>query len=207
MDILIQVGEIFLLGAIGGSVPGPILTAVLTQVISGGFGASLRIIGKALLSEFIVAGSILFIFSSLSIPESYLQLFSLAGAALLLYMARGVWKIDRIGGEAGEIFTFGRIMMLTVLNSGFLIYWLTVCVPWAIELSKTVAYGQAIYLLAFEAGWLAATLLLAFIFSRFRPMLLKSGTVTPVFRFFALVLVFFALRTVYGSVAYFYGLV
>jgi len=202
MKISIQIIEIFLLGLIGGSVPGPMLTAVFTEVLGGGFKKSLKVIFRALVAETIVASLILLIIYSLHIPELYFQIISLAGAVYLIYLATRIWKINKVGGENKEFFTFGRIMILTLLNGGFWIFWLTVCVPRAFTLNESIYGGLIIFMVVMELGWLIMTGLLGFVFSRFRPLLLKKNLVSTVFKLFALVLVFFALKSAVESILF-----
>lgn len=203
MNVLSQIMEVFVLGAIGGAVPGPVLTAVFTEIVNSGLTKSFKVIIRALAAEIIVASSILLIVFSMNIPQLYFYAISLAGALFLIYLAYNVWKIDKVGGEKGEIFSFYKMFLLTVLNGAFWVFWLTVCVPRAFALREQIVGGQFIFLIAFELGWLFMTSLLAFIFSKFRPLLFRKNLVSFVFKFFALVLVFFALKSVYESMVYF----
>jgi threonine/homoserine/homoserine lactone efflux protein len=202
LKITIQIIEIFLLGLIGGAVPGPMLMAVFTEVLNGGFKKSFKVIARAFLAEVIVALAILFIVYSLNIPKLYFQLISLGGSAFLIWLASKIWKIDKVDGENKEIFTFGKIFILTLLNGGFWIYWITVCVPRAFALEEEIYGGIFIFMVAMELGWLIMTASLGFIFSRFRPILLKKNLVLTVFKIFALILVFFALKSVVESIIF-----
>jgi threonine/homoserine/homoserine lactone efflux protein len=202
MRILSQIVEIFVLGAIGGAIPGPMLTAVFTEVVSSGFHKSIRVILRGFASETIVAGSIFLAFFSISIPEYYFYVISLVGAAFLVYLSYKVWKIDRIGDERGGVFSFSKMFLLTLTNGAFWIIWITVCVPRAFVLNEQILGGKFIFLAAFQCGWTIMTSILAFIFSRFRPLLLQENLVSPVFKFFALVLVIIAMRSVYESLSY-----
>ena len=48
MEVFVKIIEIFLLGLIGGAVPGPILAAVFTKILQGGFKKSWKIIANIL---------------------------------------------------------------------------------------------------------------------------------------------------------------
>lgn len=204
MDLIRQVFEIFILGVIGASVPGPILTAVFTEVVSGGFAKSIKTIFRALVSEIMVAGLVLLIVFSINIPESYFYMVSLLGAAFLIYLASCIWKIDKISGDNGEIFGFRKIFLLTILNGAFWIFWLTVCVPRAFALEGQISGGRFTFLLFFESGWLIMTSFLAFAFSKFRPFFFRKNLVSSIFKFFALILIFFAIKSIYQSLIYFF---
>lgn len=199
MNVVSQIVEVFLLGLIGGAVPGPILTAVFTEVLNGGFKISLKVVLRALFAETIVATAILLVIYSLNIPELYFYVISIAGSVYLIWLATKVWKINRIDGESKEIFTFSKIFLLTLLNGGFWIFWITVCVPRAFVLQEQILGGIIIFLVAMELGWLVMTTSLGFVFSRFRPLLLKKNLVSVVFKVFALLLIFFAIKAVIQS--------
>jgi threonine/homoserine/homoserine lactone efflux protein len=199
MKIIGQILAIFLLGLIGGSVPGPMLTAVFTDVLNGGFKKSFKVILRALFAETIVALAIILIVFSLNIPQLYFQIISIAGAIFLTWLAINLWKVNKVDGETKEIFSFFKIFTLTILSGAFWIFWLTVCVPKAFALRESIGGGQYIFLITFELGWLVMTSLLAFIFSRFRPLLLKKNLVSVVFKIFALLLMFFAVESLIGS--------
>lgn len=203
MEILSHIAEIFVLGVIGGSVPGPVLTSVFTEILNGGFNKGMKVIFRALIAEVVVAGAILFVLSALNVPQLYFEIISLFGAIFLIYLAVNIWKINKIDGENKEIFTFSKIFILTILNGAFWIFWLTVCVPRAFALKEVIVGGQILFLIVFESGWFVMTALLAFIFFKFRPLLLRKDLVSSVFKFFALILVFFAFKSAYESVVYF----
>lgn len=202
MDILIQLGSIFVLGFIGGSIPGPILTSAFTETVREGFVKSLRVVAFALVSEVIVASCIMFLLFSVHIPQSIFYAVSFVGALVLLWMASQIWTIKKMH-ENKKLFNFQKIFLLTAFNGPLWIFWSTICVPQAYVLSQRVHFGQALFLLMFEVGWLSATLLLTFLFSRFRPLLTKEGVIGKVFKVFALVLILFAIRLVSTSISFF----
>ncbi|MFA5072124.1 MAG: LysE family transporter [Candidatus Pacearchaeota archaeon] len=194
MELLTQLISIFVLGLIGASIPGPILTAAFTESMRRGFAKSLIVILRASLSEIIVAVFILTIFFSFNVPQSFFYLISFAGAVVLIYLALQVWKIERIGDDEGEIFSFGKIFTLTVLNGSFWIFWITICVPTAFLLKEQVPQGHLLFLLLFELGWISTTVFWTFLFSRFRSFLTKEKVVPVVFKIFALILLYFAVN-------------
>lgn len=202
MDILLQLSSIALLGLIGGSIPGAILTSAFTEVVRKGFAKSLRVVLYALASEVIVATIILLIFFSIHIPQGVFYIISFVGAGVLLWIAKQIWSIKSLS-DKGTLFDLKKIFLLTVFNGPLWIFWSTICVPQAYLLSQKVYGGQILFLLAFEVGWLTATLILTFLFSRFRPLLIKDGIMTVVFKIFALILFIFAVNLIKTSVLYF----
>jgi threonine/homoserine/homoserine lactone efflux protein len=200
---IFQLLGIFALGFIGGATPGPVLTASFTESLRKGFIKSLPIVFMAMISEIIIALFILTLFFSLNVPESIFYIISFIGAGVLVWLALQVWKIKDIGGE-GKVFDFKKIFLLMIFNGPFWIFWITICVPQAFLLKEEIAFGQILFLVIFELGWLIATVSLVFIFSRFRSLLIKSNFVSIVFKVFSLILFYFAIKLAITSILYFY---
>lgn len=198
MSLLLQLFGIFLLGLIGGSVPGPVLAAAFTEALRKGFLKSLRVILMAMAAESLVAIFVLTIFFSINVPQVVFAAISLVGAAVLVWLAIQVWGIKELG-EGGNIFSFSKIFFLTVFNGPFWIFWITICVPQAFLLREEVAGGHVLFLVLFELGWLAATAFWTFLFSRFRPLLSKKNVVPIVFKIFAIILLLFAVKLLLES--------
>lgn len=201
MDIFQLLG-IFILGFIGGATPGPVLAASFTESLRRGFVKSLPIVFMALISEVLIALFILTLFFSINIPKSTFYIISFIGAGVLVWLSLQVWKIKDVGGE-GQVFDFKKIFLLMVFNGSFWIFWITICVPQAFLLKEEIAYGQFLFLAIFELGWLIATVSLIFVFSRFRSFLVKSNLVPIVFKIFALILLYFAIKLTITSILYF----
>lgn len=203
MTLILQLLSIALLGFIGGSIPGPILTSAFTETVREGFLGSLRVVAYALLSEVLVASFILLLLFSVHIPQSIFYAISFVGALVLVWMASQIWAIKKLS-DKGKIFDFKKIFLLTVFNGPLWIFWSTICVPQAYVLSQKIPMGQVLFLLLFELGWLSATLILTFLFSRFRPLLTREGIMSKVFKVFAAILILFALNLVVTSLSFFF---
>jgi threonine/homoserine/homoserine lactone efflux protein len=190
-----------MLGLLGGIIPGPVLTASFAETLRGGFRKGLKILLMSMLAESIIAVFILLVFSSIQIPNDFFYLISFIGSLVLAWIAIKIWKIDRVEGE-GKIFTFKEIFLMLATGGPFWIFWITVCVPQAVLLNKEITGGYILFLVVFESGWLTAASLLNFVFSRFRPLLKKKNLVSAVFKIFALVLVFLAIKLIIESVVH-----
>ena len=201
MEIVFEILSIGLLGLVGGSVPGPILAAAFTESLRKGFLQSLRVIFMALIAESAVAVFVLTIFFAFAVPSAVFYLISFVGAGVLIWMGVKVWQIKELG-EGGDIFTFWKIFLLTIFNGAFWIFWIAICVPQAFLLQEKIAGGHIIFLVLFEFGWLLATLFWTFLFSRFRQLLIKKNFVSRVFKIFAILLVFFAIRAIVSSITF-----
>ncbi|PIS04049.1 hypothetical protein COT83_02695, partial [Candidatus Peregrinibacteria bacterium CG10_big_fil_rev_8_21_14_0_10_44_7] len=159
---------------------------------------------KAMVAESLVAAIVLLVFFALDVPEDYFYAISFGGALVLFWLASQLWGIAKISTKNGKIFSFPKLLLLTILNGAFWIFWITICVPRAFELNQTITGGHVLFLGLFEVGWLTSTAVVAFIFSRFRPLLLKKRLVSVVFKTFALLLVFFGLKAVWVSTVWFF---
>lgn len=197
MELLIKIGEVVALGIIGGAVPGPMLTSVLTGTLRDGLSKGVVIALRVLLAETVFAFAILFVFFSYQVPYVVFYIISFGGALVLVWLAKQVWNVKKINNESGEIFSLWRMIILTGLSGAFWIFWITICIPRAFELKQLVVGGQYLFLAVFEISWLIATLSIAFLFSRFRTYLDKKNLVPYVFKFFAIMLVFFALKSLW----------
>ena len=201
--LLLKILEILTLGIIGGAVPGPVLTAIFTEVLNKGFRRSLIVALKALIAESLVAVLVLMFFFAWDIPTDYFYIISFGGAIVLFWIAKQVWGIEKISSEKKEIFSFSKLLLLTVLNGAFWIFWITICVPRAFELKQMISFGHMLFLILFEIGWLMSVVILSYIFSKFRPLLFKHKLVGTVFKIFALLLIFFGLKSIWSSIIYF----
>jgi threonine/homoserine/homoserine lactone efflux protein len=90
-------------------------------------------------------------------------------------------------------------LILTALNSGYWIFWITVGVPKALLFDQSLIGGRFIYLLLFELAWLLMTVALAYIFFKFRPILQKKDLVGTTFKVLAIVLILLGVKTLIGA--------
>lgn len=204
-SMLINLSEILILGIIGGAVPGPMLTAAMTEVLNSNFRGSLRVIFQALFAETLLAVVILIGIYSLHLPKSFFVIISLLGAFVLVSLAKDVWDIRAVTSGEESVISFSRIILLTVLNGGFWIFWITICIPRAFDLAQILPFGQAVFLLLFECGWLLSTLGIVFLFAQFRPLLERRNLISGTFKCFAILLLLFALKSIIESISFFMG--
>lgn len=193
----------FILGLVGGVIPGPVLTATFTEILQSGFAKSFRIILWAMLTETAVAFVSLVVLSSLGLSESVFGALSFVGAGILIWISTSIWKIQKIDTDEKVHFSLGKISAMILANGVLWTFWITVCIPKAIALGEKVAFGQFLFLILVEVGWLVSTLAVAFLFSRFRKILSHPKVVPVMFKIFALTFVYFAVDMVYKSVKFF----
>lgn len=198
-----EIVSAFVLGLIGGVIPGPVLAATFTEILQSGMLKSMRIILWAMLTETVVALISLLALSSMNFSESFFQGLSVIGAAILIWISTSIWKVHKIDTEEKVHFSLGKISAMILANGVLWTFWITVCVPKAIMLNEKVAFGNYLFLLLVEIGWLISTVLIAVIFSRFRKILSNPKVVPIIFKIFALVFVYFAVDMLYRSIKFF----
>lgn len=193
----------FLLGLIGGVVPGPALAATFTEILQSGFLKCLRIILLAMLTETAVALFSMSVLTSLHLPYAFFAGLSFVGAGVLIWIASMIWKIREIDSGEKVNFTIGRIISMILANGVLWTFWITVCIPKAVALGNRIFLGQYLFLMLVEIGWLISTIGAAVLFSTFRKALSNPRVVPLAFKLFALTFVYFALEMTWGSMEYF----
>ena len=190
--------EAFLLGLVGGAVPGPILTGTFTKILNLGFLKGIRVIFYALITETIGAVLVFFVFYAVGINHLAIQIISACGAIVLFWLGSQVWQIKEINTKAKKVLTFPKIILLTASNSGYWIFWITVGVPKALMLDGSVYGGKFIFLAIFELAWFVMTVVLAIIFYQFRPLLQRKNLIGVTFKVLAVILVVLGIKTLFN---------
>jgi threonine/homoserine/homoserine lactone efflux protein len=193
-----------MLGLIGGVIPGPVITAIFTEILQDGFSKSLRIIFIAMVTETIVAVFSLVLFTSLGLPESFFMGLSLVGALILLWIATSIWKVKSLDSGKKVHFSLWKIIIMILSNGVLWTYWITICIPKAILLNDHIDLGAYLFMGLVQLGWLVSTVVVALVFSRFRRLLSKPRMVPILFKGFALAFVYFAIDMIYKSMVYFF---
>lgn len=192
-----------MLGFIGGMIPGPVITAVFTEVLQSGYFKSLRIIFIALVTESIVAVISLVILASLGFNEAFFRGLSLAGAAILIWISISIWKVKTLDTGEKVHFGFWKIILMILSNGVLWTYWITICIPKAILLGSQIRLGEYLFMALVQLGWLISTLLVAYLFSRFRKILSRPRVIPVLFKVFALAFAYFAVDMIFKSILYF----
>jgi threonine/homoserine/homoserine lactone efflux protein len=193
----------WMLGLIGGLIPGPVITAVFTEVLQSGYPRSLRIIFIALITESLVAVISLLILASLGFHEAFFRALSVAGAAILIWISISLWKVKTL--DTGEKVHFGlwKVILMILSNGVLWTYWLTICIPKAILLGGQVKLGEYLFMASVQLGWLISTLVVAYLFSRFRKVLSRPRVIPVLFKIFSLAFAYFAADMVFKSISFF----
>ena len=194
----------FMLGLIGGVIPGPVITSIFTEILQSGFLKSLRIIFIALVVETLVAVISLVILDSLDFNEAFFRGLSLVGAAILIWIAISIWKVHSLDTGEKVHFGLGKISIMILSNGILWTYWITICIPKAILLGDQLTLGAYIFMGLVQLGWLTSTIIVAFLFSRFRNILSRPRVIPVIFKIFAGAFVYFAVDMVYKSLVFFF---
>lgn len=199
-----QIFTALILGLVGGIVPRPVLAAIFTEILQSGFSKSLRIILWAMLTETIVAFISLVILSSLGLSQSFFYALSFIGAGVLIWIATQLWKVESLDLGKKVHFGVGKIAAMILANGVLWTFWITVCVPKAITLGDQIQYGEFLFLLIVELGWLVSTVGVAFAFSWFRGTLSNPHVVPFMFKLFSIIFLYFSLSMLYTSITFFF---
>lgn len=192
-----------MLGLIGGVIPGPVITAIFTEILQSGYLKSLRIVLIAVITETLVALGSLLIIGSLGFNEAFFRGLSLAGSAILIWIAISIWKIRTL--DSGEKVQFGlwKVVVMILSNGVLWTYWITICIPKAFLLGDQLHLGEYLFMGLVQLGWLTSTLVVTYLFSRFRKALSRPRIIPVLFKLFALAFVYFAIDMIYKSIQYF----
>jgi threonine/homoserine/homoserine lactone efflux protein len=193
----------WMLGLIGGMIPGPVITAVFTEVLQSGYLKSLRIIFIALVTESVVAVISLLILASLGFHEAFFRGLSLAGAVILVWISISIWKVKSLDTGEKVHFSFWKIILMILSNGVLWTYWITICIPKAILLGQQIPVGEYLFMALVQLGWLISTLLVAYLFSSFRKILSRPKVIPVLFKIFSLAFAYFAADMIYKSIQYF----
>jgi threonine/homoserine/homoserine lactone efflux protein len=180
-----------------------VITSVFTEILQNGLTRSFRIIGIALVTETAVAIASLLLLGSLQLQEGFFRGLSLAGAAILIWIAISLFRVKKLDTGEKVHFSTPKIIAMIVTNGVLWTYWITVCIPKAILLGQQLVLGAYVFMGLVQLGWLISTLILAILFSRFREMLSRPKAIPLIFKIFAGAFAYFAADMIFQSIRYF----
>src|SRR5690348_602533 len=89
----------FVLGLIGGVIPGPLITSIFTEILQSGLLRGFRLVFLGMIVETFVASACLVGLASLNLPEALFRIISVVGAGILFWLALAIWKIKKIDSK------------------------------------------------------------------------------------------------------------
>ena len=155
------------LGTSAGAAPGPMQAYLISETLSGGWRHSLPLILVPVLSDF--PSIILTTFILKQFPIHILQAISLIGGLFVFYLAWGFWKqwkqpaSEHVLSPQIQRRSFGKAVMMNVLNPNPYIFWAFVCGPILVS-----ALDQSwLHALSFLVGFYGVFMLTMFLFTVF----------------------------------------
>ncbi|TSC86480.1 MAG: Uncharacterized protein G01um10148_466 [Parcubacteria group bacterium Gr01-1014_8] len=204
MDLLLQG---FVLGAVGGIVPGAVLTILLVSALQGGLYLGLRTFFWAMLSEIAVAGALLLLATQIPLNERLFMGMGLVGGFVLVYFAFKVFTLKSVGIPEHErtVFTPLRILILSATNAPLYIFWISICFPliWQLAASWGLSAAAVSYFVAFELGWGISTFMMLMLFIFSRSVLMDERIMRKVFVALSIILAGFGIKMFITSVQLF----
>ncbi|MGE3262536.1 MAG: LysE family translocator [Bacteriovoracia bacterium] len=196
--IFFRLLEVLALGFLCGLIPGPVVTAIFTETIRKGWLSARRIVLWAAAGEVVMSVVCVAALSFVDPRSVIFSVLSMFGALILLSLAWDLWRVEEIAEEE-PLFSRRRVFFLALVNGMAWIFWITVCTPQAIALGTEFRGGEWVFIVIFEIGWLASTLLLSYLFGFFRPFFQSNNRLHLLYRGIALLFLFFALKLATGS--------
>lgn len=203
MYVLLQA---FALGALGGIVPGAVLTILLVSTLQGGLKNGLKAFFWALFSEVVIAGALLMVAAQLNISQDTFIAIGFVGGTVLLYFAWKVFQLRTVSVDQGPaLFTPLKIFLLSATNAPLYIFWTTICFPliWQLASIWSLPIAAVSYFIAFEIGWAVTTFIMLMIFMFSRRTLTDEHIMRRVYICVALLLAGFGLNILVQSVQHF----
>lgn len=195
--------QAFVLGAIGGLIPGAILTMILISSIRDGWWGAVRIFLWSALAEIIIAGALLFAGTLVPLNPVHFQLVGIAGGIMLLFLAYRVLTLQSVTSELQkETFSPREVFTLTATNAPLYIFWITVCFPLIFQLAEqwTLKVAAFTYFIAFEIGWCMATFLMLLIFVKANSLVQNTKIIHRAFTVVAILLGAFGVQLIFQGV-------
>jgi len=194
IEILFQA---LFLGLIAGFIPGPILTLIINDTLHNGFKGGVKTSTGAIIAECVLVIFIITIFSFLETFPFILTIVHTLGAFLLFWIAYKIYKNAKNPETNHQITSYKLIFLLTFLNGIAYLFWITVCLPLALELNQIIEFGKFIYILFFEIGWTSAVLLLVLITNFLRKKITEKDYLIYVFKGISILLFLFGIKLLY----------
>lgn len=200
MQILI---EAFLLGLVGGLVPGSILTIILISVLQGGYKSGLRAFFWSFLAELTIVSILLLFVLSLPFTTTVFSYIGMIGGVVLFYFAYQILGISKISNPENQetLFSGRQIYLMSATNAPLYIFWITVCAPliWKLTEQFSVSIAAVSFLGFFEFGWALSTLVILLLFVKSRKILTNPFIMKRVYQGVSLFMFFLGARILYTS--------
>ena len=123
---------------------------------------------------------------------------------LLFDISIKLWKVKHIQIETSNILTLKKISYLILTNGVLWVYWISVCIPLALQLEKNILGGSFLFLFLVEISWFISTLVATYLFSKTKSLIYDTKKQLRIVRVFSVVYIYFAVMFFYTSFKYLY---
>jgi threonine/homoserine/homoserine lactone efflux protein len=191
--MMVFLGAGVVLGLSAGFSPGPLFALVLTHTIRHGVREGIKVAAAPLLTDLPILLLSTFLLSRFQGYRDLLGAVSLAGAALVAYMAYETFRAKRREPSAAEAGpqSLARGAIVNVLSPHPYIFWLTVGAPMILKGWKTGPAAAVLFVAGFTGCLVGAKVALAVLAGR-SSRLLEGRGFTRVMRALGALLLLFA---------------
>lgn len=182
-----------LLGLTAGFAPGPLMTLVLSETLSRGTRAGLRVAAAPFITDFPVIAACFYALTWVQTSPWILGIVAVAGALYVLHLAWETWTSKP--PEAGEMLAPGgslrRGIIANFLSPHPYMFWITVGCPILVDGSQSSLWVPAAFLATFYACLAGSKILVAILTGKSRAFL-TGPLYTGILKFLAVALGFFS---------------
>lgn len=162
------------LGLSAGAAPGPLLTLVITETLTYGPRAGIRVALAPVLSDPPIILLCALVLAELSRFHTALALVSLAGGLVVLGLAQDAWRAEppRLGDAPARSFSLRKGVITNVLNPHPYIFWISVGAPLLVRGWRQHGLADpALFLTGFYTGLVGSKVVIALLTARSRAFL------------------------------------
>jgi len=183
-----------MLGATAGFSPGPLLTLVIRETLSGGVRAGMRVASAPLLTDFPIIALCVFALSAVAGSSGVLGVVSLMGSAFILFLAWETWQAKPLAMDhaPARSRSLAKGVVTNLLSPHPYLFWVTVGAPILVQGWRADPLAPVLFLAGFYLLLVGSKLGVAALVGRSRSFLAGS-TYRLLLRGLALTLAFFAL--------------
>ncbi|MDG6243743.1 MAG: LysE family translocator [Methanolobus sp.] len=182
------------LGLAAGISPGPLLAMTVSQTLQHGSGEGIKVALSPLLTDFFIVSSVLLVLVHFESQGFALAIISLAGAAYLIHLAIGSFRIrvDAINLCREDRNSLKKGVMVNFLSPHPYLFWIAIGTPILFRAMEKDMVEAALFIVGFYSLLVGSKVLVAIIVGRSRSFL-SSDYYLCTIRIMGLVYIVFAL--------------
>lgn len=166
------------LGLIEGIRPGPLLTMVIRETLSGGWPAGARAASAPIFTDGPLIIVSIFLSGWIAEQPSILFLISILGATFLLWFGIDCFRIDLPNSEISQMAvsgSFRRGLLTNLLNPNVYVFWFLIGGPLMASAADKEPLAPVAYALSFLVSIIIVKVTIAYFFHRTRGRLSPKG--------------------------------